>query len=629
MENLSLKVARIVGPPSLRHWPQVYTFFPEDSEKQEKRGMFLSVLTLTLEEDELQITALGKEILLRLQEEYYGEIQAPVLEKLVEATKKVKEEFSLEGQSLEMITVVLLGKALYLVNWSNGEIWLKRQSQLGRVLGGGETLKSASGFLEEGDLLIVGTETFFSIVGEGVLRPALEANEVGEMVESLLPLVHSKESATRAAALVGKVEKSVAQEEEQEVVEEVKVADLPPSDQKETPLSPKKNWLGLVKARLPKVTFPPVPKGRLEDYKKKRMFFAIACILMILLSASIFFGGQKRQQSQLAQKYEKDYQETLSLLDQGQASLSYNPGQSKELFLQAKSKFEGIKSLNAQPERTEELETKVVAALSQVFKEYKADEVPVFLDLTLVAGDARGDKLSLTDTTLLILDQTKDRVLSVDLGRKSSEVLAGGDTFTQAKILTSSKKTLYVLDENGISQLKIKSKKLQKVLGKDEGWGQILQAKVFNDNLYLLDPGKEEIWRYSISTESLGTRQKWLKEPLNISSAVSFSIDGAVWLLTKDGKILKFAQGAPSTFSMTGLAKELLNPTTLYTDEALERLYILDKGNRRLVALAKSGEYKSEYLWDGLVSVDDFVIIEGGKKALLLGGSKIFSMDLK
>jgi len=150
----------------------------------------------------------------------------------------------------------------------------------------------------------------------------------------------------------------------------------------------------------------------------------------------------------------------------------------------------------------------------------------------------------------------------------------------------------------------------------------------FSSNLYLLDNGGE-IWKYPFLETEFSSKQRWLKEQTSLSSALSMAVDGSLWVLLNDGSILRFTQGDSNFFRITGLEKGFSNPSIIYTDFNSENLYILDKGNSRVVAIDKSGEYKAEYHWSEMSSVNDLLVLEEQGKIFLLVGSKIFTIEIK
>jgi hypothetical protein len=107
------------------------------------------------------------------------------------------------------------------------------------------------------------------------------------------------------------------------------------------------------------------------------------------------------------------------------------------------------------------------------------------------------------------------------------------------------------------------------------------------------------------------------------------TIDGALWILKSEGTILKYIRGVKEAFGVAGLSKPFSGPVAAWTDSDQEHLYVLDKGNSRVVVLAKSGEYDSEYVWEGITDVSGILVREKEKKIFLLAGSKIYEIEIR
>ena len=105
--------------------------------------------------------------------------------------------------------------------------------------------------------------------------------------------------------------------------------------------------------------------------------------------------------------------------------------------------------------------------------------------------------------------------------------------------------------------------------------------------------------------------------------------DSSIWVLKRNGEILKFTQGSPDFFSLSGLDKPVRDPKSFYVSDTTDDLYLLDSGNNRLLVMDKKGVYKAQYQSDKFGSLSDLVVDEKRKKAYLLDGSKIYVMELK
>ena len=625
MENYTCQAAKIVGTPTTNYWSQVHTFSPDDDQKSKLRGIFLGVLSFSGAGEGVEAVNFGREILSRLHEEYYGELETPAMEKLNQAVSKVTDEFSKpaspaggEGQSLEIVAGAVLGNVLYLACAGLGKVWVKRGNLMQKVLGGEkEKIETASGFLKEGDFIVLGTNSFFDFLPQGVLRAALENATPEEAVEVLVPLIHGKEGASSACALIGKIRK----EKEIEIVEE-----------KEKPRVEFKKFFSIftpILEKLPTFRLGEIHvRGQAQEIKRKKVIFTVALILIFLLAVSIVFGTGRRSILDKENRFNTLYSEAKREVEEGMALVTLNPTQARELIFKAKEKLSELENLKIQNEKTQELKKEIEEALNLVVKEHKFSELPTLIDLGLFREGGKGKFLSLYGNFISVLDPGENVIFGIDAARKSGEILGGGESLSGSKFITSYGDYVFILGDEGIVRVEIKNKKSEIKIKPEEDWKDIKAMKAFTGNLYLVD--KSEIWRYQATEEGFGLRQKWFGENVkpDLSSTVSIAIDGSIWILRQDGKILKFSQGSPEAFGTAGLDKPFSTPSVIYTDSEAKDLYILDKGNNRVVVLTKGGEYQAQYIWEGISKVSDMVVSEEAKKIFLLEEGKIFEIGL-
>ena len=102
------------------------------------------------------------------------------------------------------------------------------------------------------------------------------------------------------------------------------------------------------------------------------------------------------------------------------------------------------------------------------------------------------------------------------------------------------------------------------------------------------------------------------------------AIDGSVWV-TAGGKILKYTRGVKENFEISGV--EGMSGDVIYTDDETEKLYVLDAANGRVVVLAKTGEYESQYMSEEMKKATGLVVDGKAGKIYLLAGSKVYEIN--
>lgn len=119
-------------------------------------------------------------------------------------------------------------------------------------------------------------------------------------------------------------------------------------------------------------------------------------------------------------------------------------------------------------------------------------------------------------------------------------------------------------------------------------------------NFYILDPQINALLRYLPTVDGYSNPPQsyfLVDNPVDLTNAVDMAIDGAVYILHRDGRIDKFLSGQQVDLNVTGLDKPFNNPVAIYTapDESIHHLYVADAGNQRIVQLNKDGSFVRQF----------------------------------
>ncbi|MEM7342977.1 MAG: hypothetical protein AAF485_01930 [Chloroflexota bacterium] len=115
-------------------------------------------------------------------------------------------------------------------------------------------------------------------------------------------------------------------------------------------------------------------------------------------------------------------------------------------------------------------------------------------------------------------------------------------------------------------------------------------------NFYILDPQAGQLLRYLPTADGYSTQPESYfppDQPVDLSDAVDFAIDGAIYVLYSNGHLSKFEGGVRAEFNVTGLDIPFNNPVSVFTapDEDVQYIYVADAGNQRIVQLEKDGRF--------------------------------------
>ncbi len=621
MENFKLHSAKIVGTPTEKSGSWVHTFSPTDEQKLSQRGHLLAVIGLDNFIGEGELATIGKEIISRLHEEYYGELTSKAFEHLKKTVGKVAQEINEGGDlNLNLGVVVVINNLLYAVMSHGSQLRLLRQGQIKTIFSGEET---GSGYLKNEDVLLLGTEEFFRLVNQEIIGSALASANPEEAVEILAPAVHGQVDGS-SAATVFKISSL-----KKEPVAKAPLTREEARVQEKRSFELGKKFKGRVISLIvstdewlkKKMIY--LKSNKEKNFRSQRTLFSVALILLVILAVSVFFGMRQRRGSDLTGQAAILLNQAQAKKEEGEALKTLNPAKSQQLLTEAQNLVKEIEKLGGQSEDFLKFKEELNQLLASSLREHEV-EGSLFFDLELIKAGAEGKDLLLADGELIVLDEKQTAVYEIGLADQKSTILFGGEDIQGADLITQAGDSFYVLTDEGL----LKGGKLPEVeIKKDEDWGKIVDIGGFSGNLYLLD-SQGEIWKYPAIEGGFGEKQKWLQPKADFSSAVSLAIDGSLWVLTKDGQILKFLQGQKDSFVLSGLNKSLFEPSVIFTDFDSQNLYVLDKGNARIVVFSKNGEYQAEYHWSELNQAQDLAVVEAEKKIFCLVGSKIYLIEM-
>lgn len=263
---------------------------------------------------------------------------------------------------------------------------------------------------------------------------------------------------------------------------------------------------------------------------------------------------------------------------------------------------------------------------------YEISNWPIFLSLDLIKPNFAPKKLSNSLGSLLLLDESQQSLVLLDMTKKTNTILAGSSQLGNVRDASLYTDYVYAYSEDkGVSQIDLNTNKINVIIKPDPEWGYIKSIYAFAGNVYLLDSIKNQVWKYVPVKAGYSDKVTYLTDGVkaDFTGSKQMFIDSSVWVLKREGEILKFTSGNKDFFSPAGLDKPLKEITAIYVSEKEDRVYLLDAENARLVVLKKNGEYYAQYNGDKFKAASNLMIDDKAKKIFLLEGSKLYQLDLR
>lgn len=206
---LNLVSAKLTGTPGESGWSQVHEFTPEDPQKASARGHLFAVVSTRTGDAGVEAVTSGRELIARLHEEYFGDLSAKPFNALDSAVRKVIDEFKVQWGDIEIAACAVVGDVVFSSAGGGARVVICRDGALATILDSLGKTVSASGFPKNGDVILLGTKTFFERVPVGVLRAGLQSPSPDSASEVFAPNVHGEGSKGSTGAVIVKFEESV------------------------------------------------------------------------------------------------------------------------------------------------------------------------------------------------------------------------------------------------------------------------------------------------------------------------------------------------------------------------------------------------------------------------------------
>ena len=596
----SLAYAKLTATPTETAWSQIYN-----------AGNLFACLSLSLPEpsEEIQLPTIGKELLNTLEAEFFTleeKNSTTITEVIEKSTKDLPEQIT-----ANFCVAFVKDAILYLFLQGRGRVIMKRGEKHGVLLEqpeeSSQKIYTASGYLHNGDTIILESNQFANNMLDNHITEALQLDIPNDIAESLSIHMHKHADGDQAAIIIKyqgispilhaekKEEQTLADaaHEDEEVQQTMKQTIATETDSFDEP--PSSPYLqSLVHKGASLFTTIPFLKykrsfGHLDH--RKKLFVSIGVILVILLIVSIFFTKQQQEKTQKAEQFAAIYDPALKKYDEGHSLMALNPTTSREDLLEAEKLLqEGQKSFpEGSPEAKQiaELLLKVQQALNTEAQKNVIAISEISVDenspLALANKITTGKGFSHNDDAVYYV--TNDEAVSVS---------SSGD---QTTLVTN-----------------------------DNDWEKALTIVPYLTNFYILDQ-QDGILKFVPAGDSYN-KSAYLTSSPDLSSAIDIAIDSSIWILFSDGTIKKYTRGAEDSFSIKDLTTPLNQPTRIVTAPDFEHVYILDNGNSRIVKIATDGTFQKEYIADPLKEATLFTVNDSESTIQFLSDGKTWEFSL-
>ncbi len=622
MAEQNLAFSKIVSTPTPSAWSQAYS-----------AGRLFAAFSLESQippEDENNLNTLGKELISTFESEFFT-LENKDQESIKRAIEATASRLG-NDIKLSLIVCYFTDDVLYLFAFGSGKAVLKREEKIGTILEGDDSgnVKSASGYVNDGDLLVLQTKQFLKVISPSVLAQSLDNNSPDEAAEDLSPHVHERAEGGAASVILvynkehfsqistpaqtqqALVDDSVGEDGEKEPIDEAEetseIADEASPSKKEDQKTEEVPTLPAEELSDQFLNSPQTP-GFEKDRTRRRFsrgvnfgfinWFGslsrrrkITVIIALLLAALIIIisgltlinrdGGS-------AGNFEEIYQQALTKYEEGQSLKDLNPSLSQESFRGALS---------------------ILEANIDTFSQGSEEDRQIEELLARVRREITGDGGTITTSEV---NASESKLLSLAIENNSASYFSQNEDF------------VYFITSGGITRVDKGNDEEEELI--EKSWKEEGGLGLFGSNVYVLDK-KGGVLKFVPTEDEYSETDYFTGEKPSLADAADITIDGSVYILRSNGQINKYTRGKEEDFEITGLTTNLSSPTRITTAEDFDNIYILDRGNSRIVVLDKTGAFVNSYSADIIKNAREFEVDEAGGRILILSGGKVYQIEI-
>ena len=540
---------------------------------------------------------------------------------------------------LNAVIGFLSGRELHLTQGGEAEAYLIRKGALTTVtegLGGdGEAVDAfvniASGRTENRDKLILSTERLLRYATKNELTKIFSPHkEISVGLEELDEIIVLEGAQTTGVLAL-------------DIVTEAVAARTVVTEDSNHPLAKitrhVNRSLGWIREKLPEGTKLP-GGGEMKIDKNYVILGFLVIAILILLSASWNLGSKRSSVKLEEVKAALEVVQTNIDMAKTRRNIGDKP-QAYELLKEAEiTATDLVKSGLA----IEEANTKVLEI--QALRD-ELDNIRRYAGLTALTDLGEAD----AKVSLVGVEDFHGRKIAFDSHNLFDTALDVISATTEIDAISTIKKAHFFDDRDAVVFLTADDKIVEWRDGEaiiadtdNETWKSAVDFGTYAKYIYLLDAVNNQIWKYPRNRDSYGEAMEY-NENADLTKAVSIAIDGDLWVLQNDidgdmgNDIIRLRKGEKKPLIVSDLpADAWVNPSKIYTNDALKFVYVLDGVNKRILRFykdppeagteARSLVYNMQYLFADLDEVRDFWIDSAEQKLFVIDAQKIYEVTI-
>lgn len=354
--------------------------------------------------------------------------------------------------------------------------------------------------------------------------------------------------------------------------------------------------------------------------------------IVIILSVSISALSSSRTKAQEQKNYDLQVYKIEDVVERAAGAVIYkDENQARGLYLNASALIDQLPiDTPDRVQKVTDLRNEIQRATDEIRHLVTVPNPALLGDLASLTDGIFGQSFTKIGNDLYVY-ASDGRVYSLDRTQKVFKPVSVQEPTARVTLAASEDEGhLYALtqDQQIFEFIKDESKLKPIAFSKPEG--TLTDLMVYAGRLYTLTVTATDgsVFRSGKTGEGFGTPTRWITSKTTLlADARSFTIDGTVYVLKKNGQIARFISGSESEWNTGVIDPPTTNATDIWTDGESKFLYVIEADTKRLIVFNKeNGAFVVQYRSEAFGNLSDVMVDEKAYTIYLLSGSKVYSI---
>ncbi|HTK05479.1 MAG TPA: hypothetical protein VL500_07875 [Candidatus Eisenbacteria bacterium] len=367
----------------------------------------------------------------------------------------------------------------------------------------------------------------------------------------------------------------------------------------------------------------------LSSFSRVLLFLALS--LVVVAKGGVVVATWNRAQEEKIAAYERSVTAVEQKIDSAEASMIYrDEARAKELLVEATAATEALPGKKpVELENKEKLHKKIASGYETLRREVKLGEPEIIASITSGAETPELERLATAAEGFIWGVSSKGEVFKVSADGAAEKVADAPGGAVPAVFLAQGN-DVFAASADGVGAfVTSKGKASERNVDFEGQTASVADAGIYNARLYVLDAVHSRIMRHPADAKGFTKAQFYLKDGTDLSQGVSMAIDGAVYVLRKDGSIVRITKGVQEPFSVATADPPVTSPLRLRTEGENGDLFVLDASPSRILRFnKKTGALMGQYVSESLKNATDFTVDAKGKTAIVAVKNQLLKFSL-